>query len=113
MKNLLLMPTGFRFHFHAIKFGERVVTVIYEDLHDIRVKLKKVEEPHDIVFVGPAAVESPADSEWMKVTLALTHAVRGGSKLVAVAPTRDEAAWEAIRMKLIEVMQTIRESRLS
>ncbi|VDO73188.1 unnamed protein product [Heligmosomoides polygyrus] len=68
-----------------------------------------VEEPHDIVFVVPAAVESPADSEWMEVTMALTL-VRGGSELVAVAPPRGEAAWKAIRMKMIEVIQTIRES---
>lgn len=44
----------------------------------------KVEGARDIVFVGPAADGSPADGEWMKVTLALTHAVGEGSKLVVV-----------------------------
>lgn len=37
--------------------------VIYEDIHDICTKLKRVEVPHDIVFVEKAADEAPVDTE--------------------------------------------------
>ncbi|KAL6727736.1 hypothetical protein Aduo_009587 [Ancylostoma duodenale] len=42
--------------------------------------------------------------------MAITNVVRGGSKIVAVAPPRGEQEWETTRMKIIEMMNIVRDS---
>ncbi|KAL6740820.1 hypothetical protein Aduo_014137 [Ancylostoma duodenale] len=83
---------------------------IYETLPDICAILKKLEEPHQIVFVGPTTNEIAPEGEWMKLTMAITNVARGGSKIVAVAPPRGEQEWETTRMKIIEMMNIVRDS---
>ncbi|KAL6742316.1 hypothetical protein Aduo_015476 [Ancylostoma duodenale] len=56
-KIILLLPRGFRYHKHVVNFGSMTTPKIYETLHDICAILKKLEEPHHIVFVGPATNE--------------------------------------------------------
>ncbi|EYC24827.1 hypothetical protein Y032_0013g2125 [Ancylostoma ceylanicum] len=86
--------------------------VIYDTLPDICAALRKLEEPHSIVFVGPTTNEIAPDGEWMKLTMAITNVVRSGSKFVAVAPPRGEKEWESTRMKVVGMMNTVRESSL-
>ncbi|VDL77343.1 unnamed protein product [Nippostrongylus brasiliensis] len=109
-KTLLLLPPGFRYHKHVVRFPESVTPFVYENLPEICRRLREVAEPIGIVLVGPTTNEIAPSGDWMKLTMALTHLARGGSKLVALAPPRGEKEWEATRMKMIEMMNTIRES---
>ncbi|EYC39508.1 hypothetical protein Y032_0653g1175 [Ancylostoma ceylanicum] len=109
-KVILLLPNGFRYHKHVVDCGSVTTPEIYETLPDICTILKRVEEPHQIVFVGPTTNEIALEGEWMKLTMAITNAARAGSKIIAVAPPRGEQEWETTRMKVIEMMNVVRDS---
>ncbi|KAL6726435.1 hypothetical protein Aduo_008403 [Ancylostoma duodenale] len=51
-KVILHLPCGFRYHKYVMNFGSTTTPKIYETLPDICAILKKLEEPHQIVFVA-------------------------------------------------------------
>lgn len=105
---LILLPSGFRKIQESYQASEDVELLVYGSIAEIA-SLVSNRSARAILFVGPTSDRKIERALWLKVCSPIASLIRNGTKLIAVAPPRDDAAWDANRIDMGELMSVIKD----
>lgn len=108
LQTLVLLPNGFRGYARVVMPDNTVTMSIYNDLKDAATIIRSFKDLGVCVFVTPTTERPFAADEWQGLAMAITTAVRCGSKVLAVSGPRGEAAWQQNRNDAQEMFEVVR-----